>query len=146
MFRYTLISLDNNLTELHEGLVGCNLKRMEEMDVDTGIVTTGLRSCCGSIRSSFSYNTRPGEMRYTDNGRHVEISELKLTSSYWILTVYHNPDSIRDKRRRDYAIRSLSPKGPRRRIFSTSDLTDIAPRDLRAQLVPPQVCRLLKIE
>ena len=36
-----MISLDNNLLELDEGLVGCSLKRMEEMDVDTGFVTPG---------------------------------------------------------------------------------------------------------
>ena len=41
VFRYTLISLDNNLLELDEGLVGCSLKRMEEMDDDTRFVTPG---------------------------------------------------------------------------------------------------------
>ena len=42
MFRCTLISLDNSLLELDEGIVGCSLKRMEEMDVDTGFVTPGM--------------------------------------------------------------------------------------------------------
>ena len=41
MFRCALISPGNSLLELHEGLVGCSLKRMEEMDVDTGFVTPG---------------------------------------------------------------------------------------------------------
>ena len=42
MFCCTLISLDNSLLELDEGLVGCSLKRMEEMDVDTGFVTSDM--------------------------------------------------------------------------------------------------------
>ena len=85
-------------------------------------------------------------MRYTDDGRHVEISELKLTSSYWSLTGHHTLDSIRDMRRRDYTLQTLSLEGPGSWIFSTSDLTDIVPGGLRTQLVPPQIYRLLEIE
>ena len=39
VFCCTLINLDNSLLELDEGLVGCSLKHMEDMDVDTGFVT-----------------------------------------------------------------------------------------------------------
>ena len=85
-------------------------------------------------------------MRYADDGRHAGILVLKLTSSQWRLTELHTPDSIRDMRRRDYTVRTLSLEGPGSWIFSTSDLTDIIPGGLRAQLVPPQIYRLLEIE
>ena len=61
VFRCTLISSDNSLIELDEGLVGCSLKRMEEVDDDTGFVTPSLRSCRGSIRSSFGSEI-PGQV------------------------------------------------------------------------------------
>ena len=71
MFRCTLISLDNDLIELDKGLVGCSLKRMEEMGGDKGFVTPSLRSCRRSTRSNLAVKYLARWIEIYGHGCHV---------------------------------------------------------------------------
>ena len=82
VFRCTLISSDNSLIELDEGLVGCSLKRMEEVDGETGFVTSSLRSCRRSTRSNLAVKYLARWIEIYVHGCHVGNLYAKLTSSY----------------------------------------------------------------